>query len=348
MSLLVAPRRLQGGCNEVFATDPFTMRHHLALLPLTALLLAACGGGSSSTDAGTSNEAAALASADTLQAPADAGAALDASLLTAQTVVATQALAAGTAAVPALAAEVQPLSIAQVPVACPGGGQALLSITGGTAASVLNGQLDTGEVYELVFSDCRAAQAAVVVNGSLRLSVLTATDKDWSLQWAAQALAVGLPRARSTLDGQVATQVSRSTQADGSTLLGSQLQADSLGLANTVGSRTRQYSLSALALQRSSVWQAGQPVSSSLSGQLTLSASGPAGSTQLSASVQSQVSRQADGAPASGHWTLTLPQAALDLTLANAVATLSLDEGPDGTVDRRWQLSLDRLLAASD
>lgn len=325
------------------------MRRHLRLLPFTALLLAACGGGGQGgTDTVTTDDAAALTSADSLQAPADAGAALDASLLTLQAVVATQAQAEGQAAPLALAAPARPLGIAQVPVPCPGGGQALLSITGGTAASVLNGQLDAGEVYQLDFSDCRAAQAAVVVNGRLSLSVLTASDSDWSLQWTAQALAVGLPRARSTLDGQWATQVSASTQADGSTLLSSQWQADSLSLANTVGSRTRQFTLSALALQRSSVWQSGQPVSSSLSGQFSLAASGPAGSTQVSATVQSQVSRQADGAPGSGHWTLTLPHAALDLTLANALATLRLDEGPDGTVDRSWQLSLARLLAASD
>jgi hypothetical protein len=176
---------------------PFTYRvpHHAATLLCTAALTA-CGGGGASGDLGaalaTSEKAATAYSANAAVVASDASTAVDTSVQTAQAVVATQ-----------------PSSVASVPVACPGGGTALLTVTGGTPAGVLNGQLETGEVYQLVFSACRGSAGAAVVNGTLAMTVQTASATALSLALDTGDLAVALPRGTVKLTGSVSRQLTR-------------------------------------------------------------------------------------------------------------------------------------------
>lgn len=314
---------------------------------LCTALLGACGGGGedeTTTDTATSEAAnATLLGSDTTDS-------LDTSVLTAEAVVSTEAAAAASTS-PTTAqalsattgASAQPAAVASVPVACPGGGTATLTITGGTVTSVLNGTLDSGEVYQITFDACRRAAGLAAVSGTMDMTVQDASVDTLSLALSTTDLAVTLPRGSATLNGSSTLQRTRSTDANGLTTQSSHWASPSIALATQFNARNSTFTLSAVDVTRQSTWLGDTPQSSSLSGTHTLSGNGINSSFSFTVATQGSTSYGADGLPIAGAWTVTLPTRLLSVTAASGTATISVDQGKDGTIDRTITLPISQL-----
>jgi hypothetical protein len=294
-------------------------RHAVTLLCTAALTACGGGGGGGIVAAlATTEQAAASYSANSSTIASDTSTALDTSVQTAQAVVATQ-----------------PSSVASVPVACPGGGTALLTITGGTAASVVNGVLDTGEVYQLVFTSCRGAVGAAAVTGTLSMTVQTASATALALALNTADLAVALPRGLVKLNGSVNRQLS-STTTGGATQFTSQLSIPSISVATQFNARSSVFTLSDVNIARQVTTLNGLPQSTSYNGTHTLAATLPNGAFSFTVSTQGNVSYSASGVPISGAWTLALPNTQITTSVNNVQATITIDEGKDGSIDKTF------------
>ncbi len=272
------------------------------------------------------------------------------SVLAAQSLITTQSVATSKAsnehALSSTGGEnAQPAAVTSVPVTCLGGGSATLTITGGTAQSVLNGQLDTGEVYQLSFAACRSAAGAASINGSLAMTVQTATATELSLGLVANSLSVALPQGSVTLTGSTTSQMTLATLANGSQQLTSRFISPGVTLATRFNGRSSVFTLSAADMTRQSVWLLGLPVSSSTNGRFTLAATLPNGAFNYTVSTQGSVSYSAIGVPTAGTWMVTLPSTLLRVTVVNATATITVDDGKDGTIDRTVTVPVTRLLS---
>ena len=320
---------------------------------LGAALLSACGGGGS--DSETSSSAAALDdatattyAANATQIASDAGTAADTAVLTAQAVVGATATASASEG---MATALSVLPLATTTRACPGGGTATLSITGGTPASQVNGQLDAGEVYAITFAACAGAAGAAAVDGSLAMTVLTASGDSsngtLALSLTATDLSVDLPRGGASLNGAVERTVSVSTDSGGVVHLASHFTTPSLTLATHYNTRSSNFTLSAVDIQRTLTLVGGVPQSSTLSGTHTLSATLPNASFAYTVSTSGGASYSAAGLPVSGNWTITLPQTLLGVSIANGSATLTIDKGKDGSIDRTITVSAPTLGAGA-
>jgi len=82
-----------------------------------------------------------------------------------------------------------PAGVVSATVACAGGGSATLSISGGTLAGELDGQLDAGEHYSIVFAQCGDSAGSGRLNGSAEMEVVSA-DRSTSPQTLALRLSV--------------------------------------------------------------------------------------------------------------------------------------------------------------
>lgn len=310
--------------------------------------LTACGGGDSGSTESVSNEAATTYAANAAVQGSDAADAVDTSLIAAEVVVSTQAATASDQATASSAGHVAASAVASVPVSCPGGGSAVLSISGGTALSVLNGQLEAGEVYEIAFTDCAASSVAAAVNGGLQFTVLSATGDALGASLVADDLTVSWPRGSMGVTGSVEAHRDSLLNGDGSTTLTTRLSAPSLKLERQTPRRSGSLSVSALDMTRTSRWMEGVLQSSSFQGSHTVDASGTRGSISYSVSTQGSTSYTADGTPSAGAWTLTLPASVLALTVGDGLATITVDEGKDGSIDRSFSLAIGSLVDAAN
>ena len=317
----------------------FTSTFGLTLL--CAAALSACGGGGGS-NFGLGADTATVYSANASQISDAATEALDTSVQAAQAVVTTQASAAA-ADSRATAQSVGPAAVTNTLVNCPGGGTATLTISGGTPESQVNGKLDTGEVYQVVYAACRGAAGVAAVTGTLTMTVQSATATDLSLALATNGLSVALPRGTVTLTGSTAHSVSSVPGAGGTTVLTNQFSTPSLTLATQFNSRQSTFTLSAVNITRQSTWLNGVPQSSTLNGTHTLSATLPNGAFSYTVATQGTVTYSAAGLPTSGAWSITLPNALVNVSVANAVATITVDDGKDGTIDRTFTIPVPNL-----
>ena len=306
---------------------------------LCAAALCACGGGGSSAGPApvTSTDTATGYSANATQISDAATEALDTSVQTAQAIIATQANATA-AGSRATAQSATVAGVTNASVNCLGGGTATLTISGGTPTSVTNGKLDTGEVYQLVYAGCRGAVGLAQVDGTLTMTVQSATATDLSLMLATSDLTVTLPRGTVKVVGSTSHSLTSSTDVSGATVLTSQFSTPSLSVATHFNARQSTFTLSAVDITRTSTWLNGLPLSSSLNGTHTLSATLPNGAFSYTVSTQGAVNYSATGLPTSGAWTVTLPQSIVAISVANALATITIDDGKDGTIDRTFTI----------
>ena len=319
---------------------------------LCAAALTACGGGGDSTSSSpmTGGETATIYAANATMVASDATVALDAGVQTAQAVVSVQATAAATTSAKppmATAQSATATGLTNAAVNCPGGGTAMLTITGGTAESVLNGRLDTGEVYTLVYANCKGAAGAVALNGTLAMTVLSATATDLSLALVATNLSAALPRGTLTLEGSTAHSVSSTTGGNGTTQVTSHFSSPGLTLSTQFNARSSSFTLSAADITRQSTWLNGVLQSSSINGTHTLSATLPNASFTFTVSTQGGVTYATDGTPATGAWTITLPNTLVGVSIANAFATITVDDGKDGTIDRTFTVPIGTVRSAA-
>ncbi len=321
------------------------------------VLLTACGGGSDTPPdtqsvAPLSQPDATADSANASSTGNDAASALDTVLdttsalaqATAQSVNASsdrmQALSAGPAAV----------GVTNLTVDCAGGGTATLSITGGTAASELNGQLDAGEHYSVAYAQCTGQAGYAQLNGSVEMDVTSAdhgtTPSTVAVNLTATHLALSLPAGTATLDGTATLSRSVATSG-GTTTTTSHVTVPSATLATAFNARSGSFTLSDLDATRTRTSVAGVVTASQYGGHHTLSGDADGRTFSMTVATTGDLSYDATGALVSGAWTAVRPHATIVTTVANGTVVLTVDDGNDGTIDHTWTFTAAQLNAAA-
>lgn len=304
--------------------------------------LAACGGGTdeASVDEAVSSSTANDLAADTVVEGSEAMAAIDTTVLAAEAVVATQAeatsgLSTFAAEMATAAAPATGMAVASVPVTCPGGGSAVLSISGGTAASVLNGQFDSGETYAIDFSGCRFQTGGAAVTGAAALAVEGLDGTQARLALTLKAVTVQLARGNVVLDGDAVWQGSQASDGT-STTVSTDLSIGSLSLTSTFGARTASFALRDVAVTRVGLWVDGVLASSSMSGSYTIASSRTNNSFEATVTTVGNAQYGADGVPTSGAWRVDFTTWSLQMSVSGETVTLGIDLGQDGSIDKTY------------
>lgn len=316
-------------------------RHRIPMLATAcvAMLLSACGGGSTgdgSSTAGTSSNGtgsaidvstAQSASADTTAVSADASDAMATAVKTTQTVVAG--------------------AQTQQTYTCAGGGSASYTVTGGTLSALTNGQLDAGEAYVISFTGCRGAGSLVTLDGQFSVTVMAADASSLTLQTRSGALQATLPARVLTLNGSslIAQSITGTTSTGTIT---TQWTSPQIQLTSLRNARTSSFSLTAVDLTRAVTTSAGSVTGTTLSGSATFNASTINGSWSATLTSRGSVEYDDNGSPTQGDWQIVLPAGTVSLQIASGQATLAIDFGSDGTVDRTLVLTNDALAAQAD
>ncbi|GAA0752857.1 hypothetical protein LRH25_26110 [Ideonella azotifigens] len=315
--------------------------HRLPVLKLSlavglALSLAACGGGggdsssdSSGPDAATAQSTSADASTLTEDAAATADLAVNAALA-----VDTSQLSAASARSGTLSAKPTDLTGSH---ACAGGGSVQLTLSGASNVLLLNGQLDTGEVYAMNFSQCSGSAGAAALTGSATLTVnqASASSLALTLSTGTDGLVAALPAGTLTLTGSETIARSQSGDPAGTWQTSSSWQAASLALRSQRNGRDVSYTLANAQGQRDATWLAGTLSTSSSTSVADLSATGLLHAFSLHLATQGAVSYDASGNPVSGTLTVDLSDRnRLEVSVGGGSVTVGVDLGADGSVDR--------------
>jgi hypothetical protein len=314
---------------------------------VAAALLCACGGGSDpAADLSTSLDTATRYAANATEMGADAGASLDAAVLATQVVTLAQASAASAPGGLARALASPPQPGANVLVNCPAGGTALLTLSGGTPSSLINGTFDAGEIYDLTFTRCKTGSGSPTLDGVFGLTVVSSVGGGQTLSLTATGLAATMPNGSVTLTGSATLIQTTSTNASGATVTGGQISATSLTLATQFNGRTGSFTVGALDLTRTITSVNGAQVSAALRGTHTLTTTVAGVAVSFAVATQGSVSYSLAGQPVSGSWTLTLPRTLVGVTLGGGDAVITVDDGKDGIVDRTVTIPLGNLQSA--
>ena len=284
------------------SSGPFCASSGFAVSLLAAALLAACGGGGS--DAGSSGSAAIDDATATTDAANSAQIGSDTLNVADEAVVAAQAMiAAGASAsasderAMAMAAGAGPLP-ASTP-ACPGGGSATVTVTGGTPQSEPNGQLESGEIYQVRFATCTGAAGLAQLDGMLSMTVESASgdsaNGSLDLSMVATNLALTLPRGGTVLNGTTERQYSVSTDSDGTVHLSSHFISPSLTLATHYNARSSTFTLSNADILRTATLVGGALQSSTINGHHSLVGTLPNASFSYAVATSGSVTYAADG-----------------------------------------------------
>lgn len=303
--------------------------HRLAALPAAVLLslLTACGGGGEDAGAPMNSVSESTASAMSANSAVVPGESTEAA---ATLLVTTQAVVAG--------------GTASQTISCTGGGTATFTVSGGTLASVVNGQLDAGEVYSISFTDCRGSAGAATVNGAATLTVVSAGNGSTEVATDTQGITVALPLRTLTLDG--ASTLTRSVVTSGATTTTtSRWTASQIDLTSVRSARTSTYTLSAVDITRTVTATNGVISASSVNGTHTMRATLPNATWSITTATQGGVSYDANGVPTQGNWTITLPNNRLVIGVVPGTLTVQADWGNDGDIDRTWTFTTSTITA---
>jgi hypothetical protein len=170
-------------------------------------------------------------------------------------------------------------------------------------------------------------------NGAIDLS-MTATN-----------LSLTLPRGGAVLNGTTERQYSVSTDSDGTEHLSSHFISPSLTLATHYNARASSFTLSNADILRTATLVGGALQSSTINGHHSLAGTLPNVSFSYGVATSGGITYAANGTPASGLWTITLPNALITVTVANGTATIAIDDGKDGTIDRTITIPAGQLAA---
>lgn len=295
------------------------LRRAIALAAIATLLTACGGGGGDTTDTTASQETAESATSNAMAMSESAAAATTESLKTAQAVVAG--------------------GQASQTYACAGGGTAVFTVTGATLAGATNGQLDAGENYTLTYTACRGAAGAAQLDGTMSMLVTAASGAGVTVQTATQGLTATLPQRVVTLNGS--SVVSQAIVTVGATTTTTwHWTSSQIQLTSQRNARSGSFTLSGVDVVRSVSSTGGLLSGASGSTALTLDAVLANATWSASVASQGQVSYDTNGVPTAGAWAITLPHNTIGVTLGGGSATITLDHGPDGTIDRTWTVPI--------
>jgi hypothetical protein len=300
------------------------MRSFLPATLLASLLLAACGGGSDDNSEGP-------ASADTALSVGGNSLVLGSSVSDAHA-------AALTATIVVVAGGQMGQTIP-----CTGGGSASFIVSGGSG--LLNGVLDAGETYTIDFDQCRSSTGASTVDGVMQLTVVTASATTTVVDTSTQALTVVEPDRTLTINGS--STFSRSVATSGTTVVTTERwQSPQVAFVSARNGRTASLTLSNVDLTSTSTTVAGVPTGSTSSGSFTIALMGFGGWTATFSS-NGAASYTPGGVPVQGSWLLILPRDRIGLVVAAGVATVTVDHGNDGSVERTYTFNVGTLTASA-
>ncbi len=324
------------------------------------LLLSACGGGDAASTPATSlsQPDATADAANATSSGSDTTTALD-------TVIDTTSLLAASAAQAAVAssadrmqalsapAEARPDAsppVTNVTVNCAGGGTATLSITGGTVAGQLDGQLDAGEHYSVTYAQCTGQAGHAQLDGQVAMDVVSAdhttSPSSVAVDLTVTHLALTLPSGGATLDGTATVSRSVAT-AGGITTTTSHATVPAATLATRYNARSGTFTLSDLDATRIVTSSAGVVTGSEYSGHHTLAGTANGRTFSMTVATTGNVLYDATGALVSGAWTVVRPRATIATALANGIVVITVDDGNDGTIDHTWTFPVGQLAAAA-
>ncbi|HEY9024475.1 MAG TPA: hypothetical protein VIP05_09250, partial [Burkholderiaceae bacterium] len=235
-------------------------------------------------------------------------------------------------------------------VACPGGGTATMTVSGGTLELLRNGQLDAGESYQVAYAQCSGGAGLAQLNGSVRMDVTSAdhttSPSSVAVDLTITHLALGLPAGSATLDGTATLSRGVST-AGGTSTTTSHVTVPSATLATAFNGRSGAFTLSGLDATRAVTSVAGVATASQYAGHHTLSGTAWGRTFTMSVATTGNVNFDANGALVSGAWTVVRPKATVATTLANGLVVLTVDDGNDGTIDHTWTFPAAQLAASA-
>ena len=334
--------------------------HRLAIAAALACgtLLTACGGGGGS-DAPPPTTVTSLSQADATADAANANAtgsstasAVDSVVDTTSALAQAVAQAAATATTDRSRAQGAPVNtpVTNLSVDCAGGGTATLSISGGTPATELNGQLDAGEHYSVTYAQCTGRAGWALLNGSVEMDVTAAdqgtTPTTLAVSLTVTSLALTLPYGSATLDGTAT--VSRTVvTTNGATTTTSNVTVPSATLATMFNARSGSFTLSNLDATHTLTSVAGVTTGSQYAGSHTLSGTANGRTFSYTVSTTGNVNYDATGALASGAWTVVRADATIATTVANGTVIITVDDGNNGTIDNTWTFPTSQLSAAA-
>ena len=339
-------------------TDRFPAQGRAAAAALACgLLLSACGGGGGDTP--PPSTVAQLSQADATAYAANASSSGESTASAVDSVIDTTAGLATAVAQPggvassdrmhALAAP-GTVPVIGVTVACAGGGTATLSITGGTLSSQLNGQLDAGEHYSVVFAQCTGGSGSAQLNGGVEMDVVSAdrsaSPATLAVNLTITNLALALPSGTATLAG-TATASRSVVTTNGTTTSTTHVTVPSATLATAFNGRSATLTLSDLDATRTVTSVDGVASAPQYSGHYTLTGTADGRTLSLNVATTGSANYDANGALVSGSWTVVRPDDTIVTTVANGIVVMTVDDGNDGTIDHTWTFPAALLDAAA-
>ena len=293
---------------------------------LVALVLSACGGSSDTPQNTVGSETAQSVSANTLVLGPDTVRAHVAVLRTAQAVVAG--------------------GVATATIDCGGGGTARFTAGGGSGLSLLNGLLDAGERYSMLFDNCRVSAGAESLSGLMSIDVISASANEMTLQTSTQGIVVARPQRTLTLNGS--STISQASVTNGNTVTTTnRWVSPQVALTSLHNGRLSSLSFSHVDLTTTSTTVNGVPAGSTSSGTLTITVAWPGISWSATIATQGTASYDVDGVATQGSWWMTLPHDRIGLTVASGLATVVLDSGANGSIEHTFFFGVLALIAAA-
>lgn len=305
-------------------THPIILNTLRVSLITVVTLLSACGGNgsNSSDDNSASSETAQSVSANTVALGPDTVNANAAVLRTVQAVVAG--------------------GQATTTVACGSSGTATFTASGGSVASLLNGVLDAGERYSMVFNSCSVSAGSDTVSGLMSLEVISASATELTVQASMHDLVVARPHRTLTLNGS--STLSQSIATSGATVTTTnRWVSPQIELVSLHNARLSSLTLSNVDLTSTSTTTNGALTGSTSSGSITIAVAWLNNSWSATIATQGTASYDANGMATQGNWLMTLPHDRIGLAVAAGLATVTLDHGPDGIIDNTFIWSVQTL-----
>lgn len=297
--------------------------------------LAACGGSGGGDDdspssAGVSNEVAEGYAADSASMPVVAADGVD---LAVETVEAGLIGAAGGGQVTAQSVDGSR--------ACAGGGTVSWTVTSANPSDEGNGQLDAGEVVDVDYAGCIAADGTTTLDGSLKLTVVARDATSSDLTLLVSGLKLTKPAGSFTVGGGLRLQRETVAVDGGGSERHRTLSAESIAMVTMIGQRESNYRLRDVDWTIVKTYDAGGAfVSRTHDGELTLEADNPRRpDAQLAIATDGVLTVGSDGYVAAGRLVATSLDNQLTATWADASVTITLDLGRDGSIDRTWTIT---------
>lgn len=304
---------------------------------LAAALLSACGGGGSDTgDNGQVQTVAQGYAADATTMTVLSATQMD----SAADMLEASLGAAATAADGRM--QTQALGLQGGSASCAGGGSISWSITGGTTQQQLNGQLDAGESYHVLFANCGVGGSDLVLDGGLKLDVTAVGNGNTDITLTAEALRGTTAQGSTTLTGSKRRQRTVVALQGGGRQVTAQLTSSGdLALVSSISGRSASYTLRALNWTIVRTFDAnGALTQRSHQGSLDLAVASPRRpSATLQISTQGTLTLGSDGLAAAGSFQVVTSDQRILCSYGSNSITLQLDIGNDGSIDRSWTLT---------